>query len=195
MAEVRARESLRPVSAFAAIADPSRRSVALFEEMGKVISHPRCANCHPVDHPEQGDDRHLHMPMVERGSDGHGSPNLRCTTCHTAKNVWVGGRNIVSVPGNPHWGLAPASMAWQGKSLGDICRQIKDPARNGGKSLAEIQHHMARDELVGWAWNPGPGRKPAPGTQAELGDLVQAWIDTGAKCPAGGAIVPGGGKS
>jgi hypothetical protein len=42
---------------------------------------------------------------------------------------------------------------------------------------------MAEDHLVGWAWNPGDGRKPAPGTQAQFGALVQAWIDTGAKCP------------
>ena len=40
-------------------------------------------------------------------------------------------------------------------------------------------------------WNPGLGRTPAPGTQAQLGDLIQAWIDTGAKCPApGGVKVP-----
>ena len=38
-------------------------------------------------------------------------------------------------------------VAW-GK-LGEICGQIKDPKRNGGKSLADIVHHMAEDELVG----------------------------------------------
>jgi hypothetical protein len=31
------------------------------------------------------------------------------------------------VPGNPKWALAPAEMAWRGKSLGEICRQIQDP--------------------------------------------------------------------
>jgi hypothetical protein len=62
--------------------------------------------------------------------------------------------------------------------------QLKDTRRNGGKTLAQIQAHMASDPLVGWGWAPGGNRTPAPGTQAELGALVQAWIATGAACPA-----------
>jgi hypothetical protein len=89
-----------------------------------------------------------------------------------------------SVPGNPKWALAPISMAWEGKTAGEICRQIKNPKRNGGRSLADIQRHVAEDELVAYAWDPGPGRQQAPGTQRELGQLAQAWIDAGARCPA-----------
>jgi hypothetical protein len=74
-------------------------------------------------------------------------------------------------------------MAWDGRSLGEICRQIKDPQRNGGRTLAELQEHMAKDDLVGWGWNPGTGRRPVPGTQAELGALIEAWIEIGAACP------------
>jgi hypothetical protein len=74
-------------------------------------------------------------------------------------------------------------MAWEGKSVGDICRQIKDPTRNGGRSLALLQEHFAKDDLVAWAWSPGAGRMPAPGTQEQLGTLIQAWIETGAECP------------
>jgi hypothetical protein len=75
-------------------------------------------------------------------------------------------------------------MAWQRRSLPEICAQVKDPARNGGHSLAEIVEHMARDSLVGWAWSPGAGREPAPGTQATFGALIKAWADAGAACPA-----------
>jgi len=75
-------------------------------------------------------------------------------------------------------------MAWQGKSLGAICEQIKDPARNGNRSLAQIHEHMAKDALVGWGWHPGGTRTPAPGTQAQFGALVAEWIRTGAACPA-----------
>jgi hypothetical protein len=75
-------------------------------------------------------------------------------------------------------------MAWVGKSLGEICEQIKDPKRNGGKTMDELIHHMAEDSLVGWGWHPGAGRIPAPGTQAEFGALIKAWVDTGAACPA-----------
>jgi hypothetical protein len=174
---------LKPVSAFAGIADPNARSVALFVEMGKVIQHPRCINCHPrSDRPNQGDDGHPHLPAVTRGSDGHGAPGLECAACHGPRNVAFA-NGAGSVPGHPAWRLAPRSMAWEGKPLGEICRLFKDRSRNGGKSLAQIVEHNAHDGLVGWGWNPGPGRAPAPGTQAEFGALTRAWIASGARCP------------
>jgi hypothetical protein len=105
-----------------------------------------------------------------------GATGMRCFTCH-------GQANFERVPGNPKWMLAPIEMAWIGRSLGEICEQIKDTKRNGGKSLAEIVHHMAEDELVGWGWNPGAVRTPAPGTQKEFGALIRAWADNGAQCP------------
>ena len=55
-------------------------------------------------------------------------------------------------------------MGWQGRSLAQICEQIKDRARNGGRDMAALVQHMAEDSLVGWAWSPGAGRAPAPGT-------------------------------
>ena len=74
-------------------------------------------------------------------------------------------------------------MAWVGKSLGHICNQIKDPAKNGGKTLAQIVEHNGHDELVAWGWSPGADREPAPGTQALFGALTAAWVETGAECP------------
>ena len=172
-------EALQPASAFAGIADPQQRAAALFTEAGKVLLHPRCVNCHPAgDRPLQGDAGRPHQPMVVRGSDGHGAAGMRCDTCHGPANF-----TPAQLPGHPAWHVAPREMAWQGRSLGEICRQVKDPARNGGKSLADIVHHMAEDSLVGWAWAPGPGRAPAPGTQRAFGELVRAWADSGAACP------------
>jgi hypothetical protein len=174
------RQTLQPVSAFNGIGDTERRSVALFEEAGKVITHPRCVNCHPRgDSPLQTDLMRPHQPLVVRGADGHGVPALQCATCHHNANF-----DPARVQGDPQWHLAPREMAWEGVPLGDICRQIKDPSRNGSKTLAQIVHHMSEDHLVGWGWNPGPGRTPAPGTQTEFGALIQAWVDTGAHCPA-----------
>jgi hypothetical protein len=172
--------ALRPVSAFANIGDPRTRAVALFEEAGKVLTHARCVNCHPAsDRPRQTDARRPHQPLVVRGVDGHGAPGMECATCHHADNF-----DPAQVPGHPQWHLAPASMAWEERSLGEICEQIKDPARNGGKDMAALLHHMGEDSLVGWAWSPGAGRTAAPGTQAEFGALVRAWADAGAHCPA-----------
>src|SRR3954470_5518055 len=89
--------------------------------------------------------------------------------------------------GAPHWQLAPIGMAWVGKSPHAICEQMKDPARNGHRSLARIVEHNGHDELVAWGWKPGHDRDPAPGTQDELGRIVQAWVETGAECPPEGA--------
>jgi cytochrome c5 len=170
---------LRSPDSFASIGDRGARSRALFEEAGKVLQHPRCLNCHPVgERPTQGNDMQLHQPMAVRGTDGHGVVGMQCHTCHQVVNF-----EPSSVPGHPQWHLAPASMAWQNRSLGAICEQIKDRQRNGGKTLVAMHEHMAHDSLVGWGWAPGGQREPAPGTQAQFGALIKAWIDTGAACP------------
>ena len=171
--------ALRGAETFTGIADRAERSRALFLEAGKVIQHPRGLNCHPGgERPTQGEDMHPHLPLVVRGPDDKGATGMRCTTCHQAANFDPAG-----VPGHPLWHVAPKSMAWQGRSLGEICEQIKDPRRNGGKTLAQIEEHMARDTLVGWGWAPGSGRVRAPGTQEEFGKLISAWVASGAFCP------------
>lgn len=174
--------TLRSVESFASIADKNARAVALFEEAGKVIQSPRCLNCHPAgERPTQTDRMTPHQPLVVRGEGGMGAAGgLVCTTCHHETNFDAAG-----VPGNPKWSLAPVEMAWQGKSLGQICEQIKDKARNGDRDLAALVEHMASDDLVGWAWHPGRGRTPAPGTQKAFGDIIKAWADAGAACPKG----------
>jgi hypothetical protein len=174
---------LAPVESFSAITDPVKRSAALFVEAGKVIQSPRCLNCHPVTRsPTQGDDMHPHIPPISSNT-AIAAAGLPCATCHQTHNSPTSSAGIRSVPGAEHWGLAPASMAWQGLTIGQICEQIKDPARNGNRSLDKIRVHLAEDHLVGWAWHPGEGREPAPGTQEEFGELVTAWIATGAHCP------------
>src|ERR1700687_363240 len=126
--------TLASPGSFASIADTDARSAAIFTELGKVLTHPRCVNCHPAgDRPRQGDERRLHQPPVARGVDGHGTETMRCSICHQNANFDLG-----RVPGHPEWHLAPREMAWEGKSLAEICAQIKDPVRNGG---AEIQKH------------------------------------------------------
>ena len=165
---------------FGAIGDADARSAAIFTELGKVLTHPRCVNCHPAgDQPHQGELGRLHQPPVQRGIDGHGTAAMRCSICHQNANFDPG-----RVPGHPEWHLAPREMAWENKTVGEICIQIKDPARNGGRKVEDLIHHIGEDTLVGWAWAPGYGRAPAPGTQKDAGALVEAWVRTGAICPA-----------
>jgi hypothetical protein len=181
---------LRPVAAnqlraptdFDGISDRAARSRALFLEATRVILHPRCSNCHPSgDTPLQGMDARPHDPPVVRGPDNHGVVGVRCTSCHQEKN-----QQLARVPGAPEWALAPIEMAWVGKSPRQICEQLKDPKRNGGRTLAAVAEHNAHAQLVAWGWAPGADREPAPGTQAAFGAIFRAWIDTGAVCPEEG---------
>ena len=176
-----AANQLRAVADFAVVSDAKDRSRALFLEASKVFLHPRCANCHPSgDVPAQGMEMTPHQPPVTRGPEGHGVVGMECTSCHQDRN-----QALARVPGAPDWHLAPREMAWVGKSPHDICEQVKDPKRNGGKSLAQIVEHNAHDKaLVAWGWSPGSDREPAPGSQEQFGAIVAAWAETGAECPS-----------
>jgi len=171
--------ALRSPAAFASIADRAARSQALFAEAGRALADARCVNCHPAgDAPTRGELAIAHDPPVARGDDGRGVPGMECAGCHQDRNL-----DHARVPGAPGWRLAPASMAWRGRSMSAICAQLSDPKQNGGRTLAQIVDHVAHDPLVAWGWTPGADRAPAPGTQAELAALMQAWVDTGAVCP------------
>lgn len=155
-----------------------------FETMMDVLTHQRCMNCHPSgDKPRQGEDSHLHNFNVQRGPENHGVTAVQCSTCHQAEN-----NDFSGVPGAPHWGLAPKTMAWEGLSRTEIANVILDPEKNGGRSLEEIVKHMTEDELVLWAFKPGvdnegnPREKP-PVSEADFKAAVKAWADAGAVVP------------
>jgi hypothetical protein len=178
-----AQEGLRPPEAFRQIEDRTERSRAIFAELGKVLTHPRCMNCHPAgDQPLQGAEHKIHYPPAHRA--GTSVSGEACSSCHSDRNFEVPApTSFKSIPGHPRWDLAPRSMAWENKSLGEICRQIKDKNLNGGRDLSLLQEHIAKDDLVAWGWSPGDGREPASGSQALAGQLTQAWIDSGSECP------------
>ena len=170
---------LLAVAEFDAIGDRALRSRALFSEAARVLLHPRCVNCHPSgDAPHQRFAMEPHDPPVVRGPANTGVVGMECATCHQDRN-----QALTRVPGAPKWQLAPIEMAWFGKSVSYICSQLKDPQRNGGRTLEQLVDHSAHDELVAWGWAPGADREAAPGTQAQFGALVRAWVDTGAECP------------
>ncbi len=172
-------EPLQPPSAFAAVADDAERSQAMFAEAARVLLHPRCVNCHPSDDsPRQLDSSRMHVPRVTRGTKGDGAAGLRCASCHQSENL-----SFTRVPGAPHWQLAPIEMAWFGKTPREVCEQLKDPARNGGRDADALVEHMRTDPLVAWGWDPGADRAPVPGDQNTFADLIRAWLDTGAVCP------------
>jgi isoquinoline 1-oxidoreductase alpha subunit len=74
-------------------------------------------------------------------------------------------------------------MLWQGLSNGDLCRMLKDPARNGKRTGKNLLEHMETEPLVLWGWNPGPGREPVPIPHAQFVELVKTWVAGGMACP------------
>src|ERR1700723_2956657 len=123
-------DTLASLPAQSSKADTSR---AAFLRAWTVFDSPRCKNCHPAgDAPLQGDDSHVHLQNVRRGSSGHGVTAMRCETCHQTVNL--AGAHIP--PGNPKWALPPPEqkMVFVGRSPSKLCKQIKDPKQNGGRS-------------------------------------------------------------
>ncbi|MDC0663437.1 hypothetical protein N6L25_12770 [Marinobacter sp. SS21] len=78
-------------------------------------------------------------------------------------------------------------FAWFGKSGAEICQQLKDPARNGGRDALGLIEHLRDDAshhgFVLWGWNPGGNREPVPGTlEVHIAD-VGLWGAAGQPCP------------
>ena len=88
------------------------------------------------------------------------------------------------MPGHPLWHVAPKSMAWQQRSLApDLRASSRTRAATAARRWRRCTSTWRSDTLVGWAWQPGGTREPAPGTQEQFGALIAAWIETGAACP------------
>ncbi len=176
---------LRPGATSASDPSPQKddaRARELFVSIVPVLKSPRCIYCHATgDFPRQADDLRIHAQNVRRGLDGHGKYGQKCSACHQDQNV--AGLNMP--PGAPNWHLPPANMPmiWEGRTLGQICNQIKDPKQNNGKTVAQIVEHVAADKLVLWGWNPGDGRTLPPMAHDEFARRFQDWARYGAACP------------
>lgn len=153
----------------------------------EVTSHPRCSNCHtgPSDRPmwsgaHYGVKARPHGMNIRAGASRIGAETLPCATCHGLQN----GDAPHSPPGTPvGWMLAPVEADWFGQSSKTICEQVRDPARNGGRTVNEVAQHLGHDLILRWAWSPGPGREPAPYSLQEHIDDLLVWGVAGAPCP------------
>ena len=162
-------------------ADP----VASFEVVRAVLQSPRCVNCHPVgDRPLQGDDSHVHLQFVQRGPEGRGAVGLACATCHGKANPPDSYGPDMPPGVSTGWRLPPPQqrMVFAGLDSRRLCEQLKDPSRNGGKTVAALIHHVAEDPLVLWGWSPGFGRKPVATPHAEFVRAFETWANAGAPC-------------
>jgi hypothetical protein len=159
----------------------SARGEEAFRAVVSVLQHPRCLNCHiPGDQPLQGDEGRLHGMRVKRGTDGRGTVAMRCGNCHQAENSAVPD----APPGARNWQLPPPAtpMIFRGVSPGELCRTLKDPKANGGKSLDQLVEHVRSDKLVLWGFEPGDGRRPPPLDHETFVARFREWVSAGAPC-------------
>ncbi|MBK7539983.1 MAG: hypothetical protein IPI49_32440 [Myxococcales bacterium] len=160
-------------------ADPDAQARAAFLTVHRVLTSPRCRNCHPRgDRPLQFDDGVPHAQDISRRSVQNGMP---CSTCHRDRNGELPGQP----PGAPHWGLPPASapMVFEGKSPRELCEQLKDKQATGGRDLPALLEHIEKDPLVLWGFRPGPGRTPVPVPFAQFTAATRTWVARGGPCP------------
>ena len=166
-----------PVDGSAVVA-PKDAGLKAFDDVASVLRSPRCLNCHPTGNvPRQTDGRLPHFPAVARGADGHGLIGMRCNACHQNENQLNG------VPGARHWSLAPRSMAWAGLNDHDLAEQLKDPERNGHRTLEQMIEHVSTEGLVLWAWIPGGTRTAPPLTHEQFVQRFKDWVAAGAPSP------------
>lgn len=164
-------------------ADKKKKARAAFNAAAKVLLSPRCVNCHPAgDSPLQGDSSKLHDPEMARGVEGRGTEDLQCNMCHLEKNT----DGDPAPSGVPDWHMPSAAqkMIFQGLTAGQICRNLKDPLKNGGrKSAKESVEHLTTDPKVLWAWLPGNGRTIPSMSHADFIKKMNEWVANGAACP------------
>jgi hypothetical protein len=159
----------------------SIESLKAFDDVYKVLMSPRCMNCHPAgDVPLQGDDSHIHTMLPRRGKDGKGVYAMKCSNCHQPTNM----EGLHTPPGHPDWHLPPANMkmVFEGKTPGQLARQLVNPKTNGNKSLKQLIAH-ADDGLVMVGWNMGEGRTTPPLSHAQFKKAWITWIEKGAYAP------------
>ena len=154
-------------------------SLVAWDRIVTVLQHPRCSNCHQPNEPLRGDSGRRHSPRIVRGRDNLGVPGMRCGSCHSEQ-----GNNEASlVPGAADWKMPPLSMTWAGLSTGQLCRALKDPTKNGRRSLKALIKHMQEDSLVHWSWDPGGTRESVPMPHYVFVEFVEEWVRSGAHCP------------
>lgn len=172
----------------------TEEGLAAFQRIYEVASHPRCTNCHvgpdniPMwSGPSYGRTR-PHGMNVNGGESRIGAEYVLCSTCHRTTSDLNSAEHMP-----PHfgldWQLAPVEFEWFGKSEAEICAQLKDPERNGGRDWMGLVDHLIDDAghrgPVLWGWNPGNGREPAPySLQAHVDDMA-IWGVSGQPCPTG----------
>ena len=175
------------------LSQSERTVLAAFSRIYEVVSHPRCANCHvgpdnlPIWFGAEGEPpAQPHGMNIDGGDSRDGSGFLPCATCHRVSE------DFESEPHAPPragvaWELAPVEMQWVDRTEAQVCAQLSDPERTGGRDVMGLVEHLVEDAahhgLVLWGFAPSGGRVPAPyGLQAHVDDVLACGA-AGQPCP------------
>lgn len=163
-----------------------------FARIYEVASHPRCANCHvgedgvPMWSGDYYGGTFPHGMNVNAGESRMGIETLPCGTCHRVSEDFAIDAHAPPRAGLD-WRLPPPEFQWFGKSPAQICAQLSDPDRNGGRTFVELAEHLVDDAghlgFVLWGWEPGGDRAPAPHSLQQHVNDVLAWGAAGMPCP------------
>ncbi len=157
-----------------------------------VVTHPRCANCHvdqrgiPIWTPAGETKSRPHGMNIHAGLSRIGAEEIVCSTCHMTSTQANDPAPAPPRAGIP-WQLAPVEFLWYGQTGADICKQLRDPARNGGRDALALLDHLRHDaSLNGFiprGWEPGDGRSTPPGSfEDHVRDMAE-WGAAGQPCP------------
>ena len=91
--------------------------------------------------------------------------------------------------GCPEWQMPtrPITVLSPAISKRELCTKWRDavqqslvrpplcPGPQPGTARELFIEHVEKDHLIKWAFTPGPGREPAPGTFDRLKDAARVW--------------------
>ncbi|SLN68042.1 hypothetical protein [Roseisalinus antarcticus] len=128
-----------------------------------------------------------HGMNVNAGDSRIGVEFLPCATCHAQSEQPNDLPHAAPHVGLP-WQLAPVEFEWFGKTSAEVCAQLSDPERNGGRDWMGLAEHLVTDAghhgFVLWGWAPGGTREPAPYSLEDHVNDVLIWGVAGQPCPA-----------
>jgi hypothetical protein len=140
----------------------------------------------PIWTPAGEDKSRVHGMNIHAGASRTGAEAIPCSTCHITSTEANDPAPAPPRAGIP-WQLAPVDFLWYEQTGREICRQLRDLDRNGGRDAAGLLDHLRHDAALGGfiprSWEPGEGRSKPPGTFEDHVRDVAEWGAAGQPCP------------
>ena len=124
-------------------------------------------------------EHHTGAPRVQNPGEGVESTGVSGTSgCDRGRRLPPGSVAHAAAPV-----VEPGSASVVAAPAG-LCRVLKDPKRNAGKTPEQLVKHVAEDKLVLWGWEPGGQRAPVSVPHSQFVGAFKDWVSGGMPCPA-----------